>query len=404
MSEKLLELNVAAAGGETGAPSPLTSEQEIGGSANGDRAGARVLGWYFAIVVGFALFAASFPGMYEVQFCGDSNPAACYGHLGVSPGPTEDPGGQLLAVYTFYAGLLLAGVWGTALRLSPGFRSWAWRARPGLPGGGGVGNAGQAILVCALTLLHVFWAAWWWGHLGGCSPNRPPCALHTKVAKTIGHLNDLDMSLLLLLASRANLWEAVLGLGFDAGVAWHRALGTLMVVWTTLHLLCWHCSWALEGVWLEHAITYSHDPNNMLTMPNVTCTLGQTLSGTCGNGHFWAIPSLNLFTLVLWGPAMYLALSSTTRRTAYERFYKWHHVFLVLIPLSYFHSWHLWQYSYIGVALWAYNKYLSYSQSKLAVEVRKAAALPGGVSHLTLSTSATSMQRHRAGQFMCLHR
>ena len=372
-------------GGATAPPSPL---------------GASVLVGYFAIVLGFALFAGSFPGMYEVQFCGESNRAACYGHLGAS----TDPGGQLLAIYVFYGGLLLAGVWGAALRLSPAFRSWAWRARPNLPGAGGVGNAGQATLVVALVLLHAFWAWWWWGHLGGCSPPpEPPCKFVTKLAKTIGHLNDLEMSLVLLLASRANVWEGVLGLGFDAGVAWHRALGTLMVVWTSLHVLVWHISWAANGIWVEHAITYSDDPNVMLTDPNATCTFGQTLSATCGNGHFWAIPSMELFTLLLWGPAMYLALSSTTRRKAYERFYKWHHVFLGLIPLSYYHSWHVWQYSYIGLALWAYNKFLGYSQSKTTVQVRQATAMPGGVSHLTLSTSSSSIQRHRAGQFMYLN-
>lgn len=405
MAEKLLDSSMDTMSEGTAA----AEKAGAGGGAGGGRSagavpedGARVLGGYFAIVVGFMLLAATFPGVYEVQFCGDGNPAACYFHLGVSASKKDDPGGQLLAVYVFYSGLFLAGVWGAALRLSPAFRSWAWRARPNLPGGAGVGNAGQATLVTALTLLHVFWAAWWWQHLGGCVDSQ--CAFWTKVAKTIGHLNDLEMSLLLLLASRANVWEGVLGLGFDAGMAWHRALGTLMVVCTALHLLIWHIQWAAEGVWLEHAILYSHDPNVMLTNNSLTCTLGQTLSATCGNGHFWAIPSMELFTLTLWAPAMYLALSSTSRRKTYEKFYKWHHVFLILIPLSYFHSWHVWQYSYIGVALWAYNKYLSYSQSKLVVQVQKAAALPGGVSHLTLSTSSSSsIRRHRAGQFMYIN-
>ena len=50
-----------------------------------------------------------------------------------------------MAVYVFYGGLLLAGVWGAALRLVPGFRSWAWRTRPRLPSGsyGQVSNYGQ---------------------------------------------------------------------------------------------------------------------------------------------------------------------------------------------------------------------------------------------------------------------
>ena len=43
-----------------------------------------------------------------------------------------------------------------------------------------------------------------------------------------------------------------------------------------------------------------------------------------------------------------LALSEKSRRTAYEKFYWAHHVFLLLVPLTYWHSWHVWQYSYIG--------------------------------------------------------
>ena len=408
-SELLLDASLPAAPSSSPPPTDShASDAESGGEKAGGGQlatppptgrGASVLATYFVIVLSFAAVAASFPGMYEVQFCGDNNEAACYGHLGASAS-TEDPGGQLLAVYAFYAGLLGAGFWGVALRLSPGFRGWAWKARPALRGDG-VSNAGQATLVAALTVLHVCWARWWWDHLGGCSDGG--CSFATKLSKTIGHLNDLEMALTLLLASRANVWEAVLGLGFDAGVAWHRTFGTLMVAWTFLHVLVWHVSWATQGIWLEHAILYRDDPNVMLTDSNTTCTFGQTIMATCGNGHFWAIPSLELFSLVLWGPAMYFALAASSRRDNYARFYKFHHVFLGLIPLAYYHSWHVWQYSYIGVCLWAYNRYLAYSQSKLVVAVDNSAALPCGVSHLSLSTPAGGIRPHIAGQFMYLN-
>jgi len=102
-------------------------------------------------------------------------------------------------VYVFYGGLLLVGVWGAALRLVPGFRSWAWRTRPRLPSGsyGQVSNYGQVreplgipqthpvltgwacqiVLLAGMALLHVFWWLWWWRHPGGCerSPSWDGC-------------------------------------------------------------------------------------------------------------------------------------------------------------------------------------------------------------------------------------
>ena len=116
--------------------------------------------------------------------------------------------------------------------------------------------------------------------------------------KTLGHMNDLDMSLLLLLSSRRNVWEAVLGVGYDAALEWsatalpltwpakstsascplpsrvlqriicpvwsrrplraivlvgtlcrHRVLGTMMVGWAVLHVLVWHVAWVASGMW-----------------------------------------------------------------------------------------------------------------------------------------------------------
>ena len=44
--------------------------------------------------------------------------------------------------------------------------------------------------------------------------------MRCPAGKTLGHMNDLDMSLLLLLASRRSVWEAVLGVGYDAALEW----------------------------------------------------------------------------------------------------------------------------------------------------------------------------------------
>ena len=76
-------------------------------------------------------------------------------------------------------------------------------------------------------------------------------------------------------------------------------------------------------------------------------------------------------------------------------------VFLLLVPLAFYHSWHVWQYSYIGVVLWLYNRWLQWRQSRAASRVLSAAALPGAVTHLVI-TSGGAIAAPRAGQFVYL--
>jgi predicted ferric reductase len=142
----------------------------------------------------------------------------------------------------------------------------------------------------------------------------------------------------------------------------------------------------------------------MLTQPNVTCTFGQTLLATCGTGHFWHVPTMQFVGFFLWLPAMALALTPKIRRTAYEKFYMAHHIFLLLIPITYWHSWHVWQYSYIGVLLWVYNKVLSVRRSKLTLELLEATPYKdAGLTFLSLRRPDGAPLGHRAGQFACLN-
>eukprot|EP01047_Picozoa_sp_COSAG01_P028718 COSAG01_NODE_1939_length_8846_cov_15.705385_14_plen_279_part_00 len=233
-----LEARIAA--GDDVAMLPQTARGQLFGDGRG------VVLVYLCLVLSCFLFAAATPGRYEVQFCDkdpDSphyNPTCCSNHLLYI---FDDTSGQVAPICVFYGALLLVGVWGVGMRASPAFHAWATRTRA-LPRSG-LGSAGELAAVAGLGLLHVWWWCWWWDYPGGGLKDEHgnPIRQSVRLAKTLGHMNDLDMSLLLLLASRTSVWESVIGLGYDAGISWHRALGTLMVVFALGHAACFQYSW-----------------------------------------------------------------------------------------------------------------------------------------------------------------
>lgn len=94
--------------------------------------------------------------------------------------------------------------------------------------------------------------------------------------------------------------------------------------------------------WYDKAVDIlPNDPNDDL-VTGESCSIAQTLAATCGNGHFWAVPGMELWLLVLGIPALFLALPAV-RRANYKLFYISHHQFLVLLPLAYYHAWDLWK-------------------------------------------------------------
>lgn len=129
--------------------------------------------------------------------------------------------------------------------------------------------------------------------------------------------------------------------------------------------------------------------------------LGMALA-TCGNGHGWTIPAIYIiFCLFI----VSIIFATFCRRSNYELFYVSHCVFFPLLVVAFYHSWRLWQYGGIGVALWVFNKgvsrCLSPNPGSFVVELT---ALPGMVSRLTVAKAdGSSMPHHRAGQFAMLN-
>lgn len=166
-----------------------------------------------------------------------ANPAACYGHF--FTGWAADSSGQLLAVDVFYGLLWAAGGWGVLLRWSPAFRTkvtaavGATRVFAKEPGLGEAWTVGAGVLHATGVAIMLWWAQWWWAHVHVPEDAAHPIA--TQLAKTLGHLNDLLVGWLLLLASKKSVWQPVLALSFEQGVGTHRMLGYCMIVAVLLH-------------------------------------------------------------------------------------------------------------------------------------------------------------------------
>ena len=61
----------------------------------------------------------------------------------------------------------------------------------------------------------------------------------------------------------------------------------------------------------------------------------------------------------------------------------------LLVPVAYYHSWHVWQYSYIGVTLWAYNRLLAW----LSIRALPSIGLSGECLAQALGRDAETVQK-----------
>jgi hypothetical protein len=94
-----------------------------------------------------------------------------------------------------------------------------------------VATAGQLLAVGGLLLLHVAWFSWWWDYPGGGVGNLPTHGTTlTRFAKTMGHVNDLDMSLLLLLGGYTALVRRACADAQHHSCSWAAELGRCVVV------------------------------------------------------------------------------------------------------------------------------------------------------------------------------
>ena len=125
---------------------------------------------------------------------------------------------------------------------------WLWECGGSCPG---TFCIGEALLVLVTTGLFIWWL-WWWAagfsYLAAQGTvTGDPHPLAQTVARVLGHMANLSLSLVLFPVARNSVWEAAFGLPFDRALYYHRAMGRIAWLFTTLHMLVWMGKWAAEG-------------------------------------------------------------------------------------------------------------------------------------------------------------
>lgn len=200
---------------------------------------------------------------------------------------------DVCAFYSFVASLLLLGFAATLCTpvrrcfhrrvISPSACACRSRLHPWLASLAGDGVASFSlgeVLLIALTLGLFFWWAWWWSTgfsyiRDAESFQQDPHYVTQKAARVFGHLSNLALSLVLFPVARNSVWEAAFGVPFDRALYYHRAMGRVAWLFTTLHMLTWMGKWAIEGTLLHNVVT-TNDLLVWATEPWVTRREGET--------------------------------------------------------------------------------------------------------------------------------
>ncbi|KAK3270856.1 hypothetical protein CYMTET_20764 [Cymbomonas tetramitiformis] len=340
---------------------------------------------YFLTVTGFFLIAASNPQMYGTQFGGDCTETWSF--------CTDVNEGQMKPVIYFYSFLYALGIWGLARSYSTRFR----RATERMLSIRGVYLnicISECVLLTTVCLLMYLWLTFWLGEVGYPDTTE-------RVNKTIGHALDLVLSLTMLLTARTTFWDYIVGMSYEQYNAFHRALGILALILLVLHFVMWQVKFLADGEWVERAVLYEDDRNvNLVTGED--CTSWETFRATCGNGHFWAIPCMEVWFLLLGAPALFIALPPVRSAWASHKIFKLlHWQFVILFPLAFYHSWNLWRYACVGIFFWAVSWTVSQRRSLFAVTMLQCEEVGDGIVRLQLQHKHpdASLTTHRPGQF-----
>ncbi len=67
-----------------------------------------------------------------------------------------------------------------------------------------------------------------------------------RAARAIGHLNNLNLGILLLPLARNSFWLRYLGVSFERAIRYHRWCARVLLFLITMHMACWWAFWLLN--------------------------------------------------------------------------------------------------------------------------------------------------------------
>eukprot|EP01116_Phalansterium_solitarium_P022588 TRINITY_DN751_c0_g1_i1.p1 TRINITY_DN751_c0_g1~~TRINITY_DN751_c0_g1_i1.p1 ORF type:complete len:889 (-),score=261.30 TRINITY_DN751_c0_g1_i1:493-3102(-) len=179
-----------------------------------------------------------------------------------------------------------------------------------------------------------------------------PYPLVQKWARVMGHMATLSMSLLVLPATRNSVWEACFGIPFERFVKYHRIMGRVCWMFTTIHMIMFQAKWLMEGILWNNVFNVR---NLLITNYNPDCAEATDDSppGPCAHLDNWTIPVVEAAWLSL---TIVLIIAQVSRRYNYDLFYYTHYFTWFFLVSSLTHAWTHWYYVAAGFTLYFLDK------------------------------------------------
>lgn len=245
-------------------------------------------------------------------------------------------------------------------------------------------TVGELLFLAAIIGLFIFWGFWWTYFITARQQHQrtPKDDFGLQIAaRVLGHLATLAMSLTLFPVARNSLLERLFGVPFDHQVKFHRALGFLAYMITTIHLLVWWVKWIGDGV-LGRNLTWV---NGVAVGPEPE-----------PHWHFdnFTVFASHISWLFLTG---FIIIALLMRRRQYELFYYTHHFAIGVILTAFVHAWSFWYFATPPVLLWVFDRMFRLQKFTRTTAVVACGSSCGDITRITIP--AASLKHIAPGQY-----
>ena len=188
---------------------------------------------------------------------------------------------------------------------------------------------GELFLLLVGLSLTIFWSQYWrynFSYLSymataGLTNNY---GLEEVTARVAGHMSNLFSSLLILPASRTNLWVQVFGVPFERALNLHKILGVVVYFAVTVHMCTWLDKWNKEGT-----LWYNMTSISLLKVSPARVSTHNWTVPACL--FVWLCTTLSLITAILFRRVHY---------HVFQRFHRWMGMLYFLVAV--WHAWSFW--------------------------------------------------------------
>eukprot|EP00048_Salpingoeca_helianthica_P012115 m.174866 g.174866 ORF g.174866 m.174866 type:complete len:905 (+) comp15329_c1_seq1:85-2799(+) len=205
----------------------------------------------------------------------------------------------------------------------------------------GISN-GEVVLLAAFGGFFVFWVVYWRIIFDYEDIKLPKISVvHVSselAARNMGHMANLFSALTLFPASRTGLWVDVFGVPYDRCIRYHRLIGTIALVFATIHAIIWWIKWANE----------SHLGDNIFSIDHLW------ISPERVSYMDWSIPIAE----TAWFLMLMSVISAVVLRRKLYSVFQYSHKYIgtVFYMSIVYHAWSFWYFAAGALFLWFVDK------------------------------------------------